>query len=252
MPIGTPLTGAQLYQLFSRLVTNGQSDTSIDQFTFFNLLNIVKNEIEMEREWNLLKGIDKTQVWNVGDTFDGSPKALPADFNFWQSEDQIALVQSSNPETYIYLAEITGQKQLEYQEYTDRFWADYYNSKFYITGNATMQYQIWQFYIKSSPDFTIANIPNALTQTWVFPGTAHPLLAMYAAAMYKTGLDYDAINARQATDNYKTVEAIKRWLGKWDGRLQAGALRGVDRGRRSGQPFISGHVDMFADQDTDY
>ena len=48
MPIGTPLTGAQLYQLFSRLVTNGQSDTSIEQFTFFNLLNIVKNEIEME------------------------------------------------------------------------------------------------------------------------------------------------------------------------------------------------------------
>ena len=250
--IGTPLTGAQLYQLFSRQVTNGQSDTSIDYPTFFSLMNIVKNEIEMEAEWAILKATDKTQVWNVGDTFDGSPKALNANFNFWQSENQIALVQESNPETYIYLAEIPPQKQLEYQEYTDRFWTDLANNQFYITGNATMQYQIWQFYLMSSPDFNIFSSQTALNQTWIFPGTAHPLLYMYGAAMYKSGLNYDQINARQATDNYKTVEAIKRWMMKWNGRLQASSLRGVDRGRRNGQPFISGHVDMSDDDYNDY
>ena len=115
-----------------------------------------------------------------------------------------------------------------------------------------MQYQIWQFYVKSSPDFTIANIANALTQTWVFPGTAHPLLPMYGAAMYKSGLNYDQINAKQATDNYQVVASIKRWLGKWDGRLQAGALRGINRGRAVGQPFISGHVNMSEDFEDDY
>lgn len=250
MPIGSPLTGAQLYQLFSRIVTNGQSDTSIDYFTFFNYLNIVKNEIEAEREWNILKAIDKSKTWTPSDTF-LTPKAMPQDWNFWQSENQIALVQASNVETYELLPEITMQKALEYQEQTYRFYADYAAGNIFICGNATMTYQIWQYYIKSSPDFNMADTTwvTALEQTWVFPGTVHQILPMYAAAMYKSGLNYDQINANQAIDNYKSVESMKRWLAKWDGRIQAGALRGINRGYRDSTQFISGHVNINNDAD---
>ena len=248
--IGTPLTGAQQYQLFSRFITNGQSDLSIDKFTFYQLLNIVKNEIEQEREWSILKAIDKTKQWTPSDTF-LTAKAMPADFNFWQSENQIWLVDPNDSQTYESLPEIPMQKQLEYQEQTYRFCADYGAGNIFIMGNADRTYQIWQFYVKSSPDFNLSDTTfgTADNQTWIFPGTAHPLLAIYAAAMHKEGIDYDSVNARQAGGNYKTIETIKRWLAKWDGRLQAGALRGVNRGQRDEGQFLSGHINFNDDRD---
>lgn len=252
MPIGSVLTGAQLYQLFSRFVTSGQSDTSIDKFTFYNLLNIVKNEIEMEREWNKLKGVDKSQLWNPGDTFNNSPKFLPANWNFWQSEEKIALVSASNSNDYEYIDEVTQQKQLEYQSDSYRFYGDYFNNQFYILGSADKQYQIWQFYLQSSPDFSLADPTwkTADAQFWIFPATAHPILAIYAAAMYKSGLNYDQISAKQAGDNYEIVKRIKNWLSKWDARLQTGALAGINRGVKTyNETHLSGRVNI---NDSDY
>lgn len=255
MPIGSPLTGKQLYQLFSRFVSVGQSDTSIDKFTFYNLLNIVKNEIEMEREWNILKAVDKTQIASPSDTFNTNPKSLPADWNFWQSEQKIALVNPGNANDYQYVDEVTQQKQLEYQTDTYRFYADYANKQFYIMGNEALTYQVWQFYLKSSPDFNLSDTTwvTADAQTWIFPGTAHPILPIYAAAMYKNGIDYDAVNARQAGDNYEIIKRINSWLSKWDARLQTGALAGINRGVRTySETHLTGHVNIYqGDNDFD-
>lgn len=246
MPIGTSLTGVQLYALFNSLLGNSGQST-IDKVTFYSLINVVKNNIEMMQEWNFLKAIDKSQQWSPSDTF-LTQKNMPTDWNFWQSESPIAIVDPNNSETYEYLPEITMQKQLEYQEQTYRFLADYNAGKIQIMGDADRVYDIWQFYLKSSPDFSIEAPDYGDAQSWVFPGTAHPLLAFYAAAMYKEGIDFDTVNARAAGGNMKVAQSIMTWLAKWNGRLASGSLRGINRGLRDHTQFISGHVNLTNDE----
>ena len=68
---------------------------------------------------------------------------------------------------------------------------------------------------------------------------------MYAAPMYKSGIDYDTVNARQSTDNYEAIKRMKSWLAKWDARLQTGALAGINRGLRTrNQDSLTGRVNI--------
>lgn len=251
MNIGTALTGAQLYKFASRMITNGQSDTSVDKFTFYSTLNTIKQQIEAEREWVILRAQDKSQQALPSDNSSSlTSKPLPADFMQFQSEKQLAislLGATPSQANYLYYDQIPMGDVLIYQIQSYKFMVDYANNVFYLMGNVNQPYTINLFYLKSTPDFNI-NDPNfpqlADAQTWAFPGFAHPVLAYYFAAMYKNGIDYDAVNARQAGDNYNTVKLIRTGLRTWDSKLQMIAQKGVDRAYEKNRPWISGTVNI--------
>lgn len=250
MNIGTALTGKQLYTFASRMITNGQSDTSVDKFTFYTTLNTIKQQVEAEREWTILRKQDTSQTALPADnSVTLTAKILPTDFMQFQSEKQLAIsLVGATPSqaNYLYYDQIPMGDVLIYQIQSYKFMVDYGNNLFYLMGNVNQNYTINLFYLKSTPDFNISDTTfvTADSQTWAFPGFAHPLLAYYFSAMYKAGIDYDNVNARQSGDNYKTIELIRRGLRTWDSKLQMLAQKGVDRAYEKNRPWISGTVNI--------
>lgn len=225
------MTGQQIYDACTTL-NNGQN---LDQTWFLNALQQEQSIVEAEREWFILKKQDTTKTLLSTDTFKTS-KALPLDFNFWQEERPIVLVDPTNTNNFQdYWVEVPFSNLITYQNYAYRYAVDLLNSQMFFSGPVDRTYTIYMNYISKPAAVT-------LVTSWVFPSQYHMYLVHAILAVWKEGGDYDDVNARQAVRNDKDAKRIMETMEKWDARLQTAALRGVERGINMNQTWYGGRV----------
>ena len=232
--MSTPMLGSDLYTMTTQL--NG--GVPLDNTLFYQLLTIAQTRIEAAREWMILRKQNTSQTVTAASTFQ-TPYAMPTDFFFWQSEQPLILVDTTNTNNFIdWFKEIPMAKLVRYQFQTYKFAVDYLNSNLYIAGTVDRTYTMYKNYVYKPADVTVST-------SWVFPAQFHGLLAYAVTALNKGGIDFDDQNARMAGDNKETVQSIYQAMIDWDSRLQEQSLEGVDRGPSDDRPWVSGHVDLY-------
>lgn len=215
------MTGAQYYTLVQSLV-NG---FSIDQTTFYILLNAARTRREMQRAWMKLRKYDYTQQL-VGPTQPSltlppaSGITIPSDFMFMSRDGEITLYDNNNQyETY---TEIPLNLVIPYLQVNNVFYADYAANKFYFLGVIQKTYTAFVQYQADLGDITAAT-------TWLnIPSRFHAILAFDVACMYRLGMDYDDINARNADRNNVDAELLYGAMTTWDDNLQRSATTRMD------------------------
>lgn len=230
---GTPLTGATLATLTQKLMLN----VSIDSTIFYQLLNLAQGKFEQMREWSILKKSDTTQTASGGDTFTTS-KALPSDFNFWQSDDPIILYQSGNTQSFLKYFEIPFSMLYREQTSSLKYTVDYAGGLVYLMGsNLPATYVIQQNYIYKPAEI-------ASGTSWVFPARFHQILAYEVGLMYELGTDYDDLKAATGNEKKLIRDSILDQMIQWDARLQTQSLDGVNRGIDDPRWPIAKRIDM--------
>lgn len=204
------LTADQILSEFETVIAD-----SLDQTTELFLLNEVKDTIETERNWCVLKGLDQSQTANASDTW-LTRKSLPADFAL-PSDRGIYIGTNPGPR-YI---QIPFEAQIDFQSITYSYFIDLYNSQYGLGGTVSAPGIIQFFYQRYSP--TLALTANG-GLPWIFPARFHPLL------IYEMAIKYFAIDqgekSRAWDDRWSEYATrLREAMVAWDDQLQSQALQ---------------------------
>lgn len=190
----------------------------MDDTTFYTLLNMVRRKIEQKRPWRFLLTEYTGNSTAPSDTF-ATAKTLPGGFIQFPNRDKLKLVATDNTRDVIDLKEIKKEQKWEKQSENGYFFIDINAGFYYLTGTYGKAYSHKLFYCKAST--TIA----ASTEWENVPDDFAPILAFAVAVIDEIGMDYDDINARQASGNAATAQMIESAMIKWDDQLLRGALQ---------------------------
>lgn len=214
------MNGAALYTA----VTNLVAGFSLDETTFYLMLNSARIRREMQRAWMRLRKYDYSQslgAQNASIIFPPSAKCnVPTDFMYFSRDGEITFYNNNNQfETY---TEIPMNLAIPYMQMNNVFFIDHAAGIIYFLGNISTQYQIFIPYQANFGDITAST-------TWVnIPTAFHMILAYDVAAMYRLGISYDDINARNAEKNAQDAELLYAAMEQWDGNLQRSATTRMD------------------------
>jgi hypothetical protein len=212
-------TYEDIQNLFETLI-----DDTLDPIVTNVLITQGKDDLEAERQWKYLIGLNSTQSANPGDTYQ-TTKQLPADFSFplesgiYVGTDVIPYVQ------------FPFEDQQFYQSISHGYYIDLYNSVFGIFGSPNPGGVINFFYQRFTPPLAPLGSNGAVQVGSInqplFPARFRALIAYYAA------IRYFAINQDQKSsawdDRWTTFfNAIHDNMVRWDFRIakQAYANRG--------------------------
>ncbi len=215
------MTGSKLQQLTTTLLNGFSMDTTL----FYTLLNTARVRREQERPFMRLQKLDASQqllAQSSAPLIPNSQQALtvPDDFLYLKDDGEITLYDNNlNWETY---TEIPMAKSIYYLQTNLNFYIDHANGLYYFTGIIDRTYTVYFYYQADWGDITDST-------TWVnIPSRYHAILAYDVAAMYRLGVDYDDINARNAEANAQIAELLFRAMCKWDDALQRSAVTKLD------------------------
>jgi len=174
------MTGEKIIDFANYLVGETIFDkTSADDLIF---LNIQKDNIERDVEWEWLKKQDRSKSTTVGNSYLNGYD-LPSDFLIPLSKN--ALYVDIVPYEQIPL----GDNEL-YKNTGQKWYIDYTANKFYITDGTTISGTITLNYVKKTDDITATSSP-----VWL---KGHELISYDMAIEYLDGIDYDPINTAKA------------------------------------------------------
>lgn len=188
----------------------------MDTTTFYLMLNVARIRREMQRSWMNLRKYDYSQTLspqNASIIFPPTAKLnVPTDFLFLSKDGEITLYNDNNQyETY---TEIPMNIAIPNMQMNNQFFIYHALAFIYFLGNISTQYKA---FIPYQANF--GNIASATT--WVnIPQIFHMILAFDVAAMYRLGISYDDINARNADDNNRQAELLFQAMSAWDDNLQ--------------------------------
>lgn len=209
------MLGADFYTAMGSLIDG----FSLDQTLFYQMLNTARTRREMMRAWMRLRKFDYSQ--SVSPT--QAPVALPltnginvpTDFMFLSRDGEITLYDNNN--TYEIYTEIPMNMIIPYLQVNNVFYVDHAGGKIYFLGVVDRLYKAFVPYQADFGDITA-------TTTWVnIPTRFQMILAYDVAAMYRLGVDYDDINARNADQNNRDAEMLYGAMVSWDDNLQRSA-----------------------------
>jgi len=197
------MTGQEIYDFLENIL-----DESIDTDLFTTLLNVAKDNVEEDRDWEVLKAFDSSKTASPSDTY-LTAKALPSDFRRPMDKLYVGIDLLYKP--------IPFEDRYIYRNRNGFFYIDYANNNFYIIGSPSSSQAINMPYIKTTDELTLAN-------SWGFPARFHKLLGFMIAGYYTAGVDVDDIYARMSNEHKLTAELIKKNLVDWDSRLKLNAM----------------------------
>lgn len=214
------MNGAALYTAVQSLV----SGFSIDTTTFYLMLNNARIRRELQRPWMVLRKYQFSQSvaqQNFSTIFPpAAVLTIPTDFQFFTRDGEITLYDNNNQyETY---TEIALNIAIPYMQVNNVFFMDYNAGNIYLCGSIQKAYTAFIQYQANLGDIT------ASTQWQNFPSWAHMILAYDVACMYRLGIDYDDINARNADRNNIDAELMLNALITWDDNRQRSATTRMD------------------------
>lgn len=209
------MTGEDFYIACQSLI-NG---FAIDQVIFYQMLNTARTRREFQRAWMKLRKYQYSQsLTPTQPSLTLPPNAsadIPEDFMFFSRDGEITLYDNDNQyETY---TEIPLNLLIPYLQVNNVFYMDHAASKIYFLGVIQKAYTAFIQYQADFGDITA-------TTTWVnIPSRFHMILAYDVATMYRLGMDYDDINARNADRNNVDAEQLYNSMAVWDDNLQRSA-----------------------------
>lgn len=216
------MNGAALFTAVTSLVAG----FNLDQTLFLQMVNTARFRREMMRQWMRLRKYDYSQVLaqqNASITFPPAISSrinVPADFMYLNRDGEITLYNNNNQfETY---TEIPMNIAIPYLQTNNVFFIDHAAGFIYFLGNIATQYTAFIPYQANFGDITLA------TSWQNIPTDFHMLLAYDVAAMYRLGVSYDDINARNAESNAQQAELLYQSMCVWDDTLQRSATARVN------------------------
>ncbi len=180
----------------------------INETFFYQILNSAYHRRHRSRAWYFLLKVDQSTSAAVSDTY-LTMKTLPTDF---MREKKVVLVNGSGLNREVYFP-IPFEQRISYKDASRRYYIDFLNSKFALTGNVDEAKTINLFYYHKPADIATGTSP-------IWPSDFHLLLAFDVAAIMKGGIDYDDQNARMAPENRAAAKVIDDSMIAWDQDLQ--------------------------------
>ncbi len=152
---------------------------------------------------------------------------VPSDFFYLSRDGEITLYNNNN--VYQTFTEIPLNLVIPYLQVNNVFYVDHGAGKIYFLGTIDQTYTAFVPYQANLGDITA-------TTTWLnIPSAFHMILAYDVAAMYRMGMDYDDINARNANQNAIDANALFNSMVAWDDNLARSATTRMD------MPIINGN-----------
>lgn len=213
------MTGQELYEATTSLL-NGYA---MDETQFYLFLNVARVYRELVRPWKRLEKLDQSQIAsavNLPTLVNQNPKTLPADFHYLK-EDGFLTLYNNNQQWQQYY-EIPQNLAVQYLQVNNRFYIDHANMQYYLCGIVDQPYNILMYYQADYGDITA-------TTTWVnINSRYHMILAFDVASMYRLGVSYDDVNARNAENNNRQAELLFDAMKKWDDNLARSSVTMLD------------------------
>lgn len=205
---------------FYTAMTTIDSGFSMDPVLFYQFLNAARINREMMRPFMRLRKFDYSQTVTAQTAPVTAPPTtnqlnIPSDFLYLTEDGEIIFYDQNN--TYQVYTEVGMQNLIPYLQVNNVFYMDHANGKIHPLGVIDRQYTAFILYQANLGDIT-ANT------TWLnIPSQFHMILAFDVAAMYRLGVDYDDIQARNADSNAQQAELLFNSMAKWDDALQRSA-----------------------------
>lgn len=209
------MTGADFYTAVQNLL----GGFGMDSVLFYQLLNTARTNRELMRPWMRLRKYQYSQIVNAAQPvlapFASQALVVPTDFHYLTEDGQTTLYDNNNLwQTY---TEIPLQYIIPYLQINNTFVIDHANGIIYFNGVIDRQYYLFLVYQADLGDITVSS-------TWLnMPSRYDMMLAYDVAAMWRLGVDYDDINARNADENNRMAEMLFNSAAKWDDNLQRSA-----------------------------
>lgn len=181
-------------------------DDSLDATLEGQLLNQVKNTLEAQYLWVILRTSKESNIAQVGDTY-LTMHALPADFAM-PNKKGVFVGDDMTP-----YAQISFEDRIRFQSITHRYYLDYANNNYALCGVANPGGIIHFYYNKFSPDL------NADTDTWIFPSRFHAILPYLMAKKFFAVDQGDKSRAYDDRWDIFSVEMMESMV-QWNARLQ--------------------------------
>jgi len=229
------MNGAALYTATGQALLGYQ----MDQTLFYQILAECQGEMEDERDWMILRTVDKTQTVSPSTAltanslyltpfnlpgFNGN--ASPEFLHFYEPRRAVKLIASDGI-TFRWLYEIDIARREEYKDDDTRFYIDRLNGQIFLCGTVDQTYTIAIYYIGGTDSIT-ANT------TWKFPPRYHLSLALSVAMKFRDEYRYDVVNAAQALKIERRLGVIKKKMADWDAGMQESSREGIDYSQEDG------------------
>lgn len=215
------MNGSDFYTAVTTLLNNFQ----MNQVLFYQLLNVARIQREISRPFIRLQKMDASNIVSavgiaplIPQT--GQALTLPTDFLFFRDDGKIIL--SNNNQIWQPYSEIPLSLAIPFLQINNNFYIDHVSQTYYLTGLIDQQYTAYMYYQADFGDIT------ANTSWLNIPKRFQMMLAFDVAAMYRLGVNYDDINARNADSNHQQAELIFNVMANWDNNLQRSAVTNLD------------------------
>lgn len=205
------MTGTEIKQLNTEIRGGREMDDTI----FYILLNTERRRIEGKRPWRKLATVDTANSTTPSDTF-ATAHTLPDRFiRFSSQRNKIKLVNGTETCT---LEEIQFEQLQDKQNTPGYFAINHATGMYYVTGTYSKTYIHHIYFCQGQATIVAAD-------TWTLGGDDFSAILAFAIAVIdESGMDYDAINAAQATGNSVTARTIESTMNRWDDQLARQAL----------------------------
>jgi hypothetical protein len=180
-------------------------DDTIEETLFLTLLNVAKDWVEEQVEWEMLKTWDRSLTYSPGYTY-LTELSLPTGFRSLYG-DGIIYLGEDNPYSGVPFGDL-----YRYRQYGNRYTINYLTNKLHILGSESVSYTINIPYLKTTEELT-------LTNSWAFPARFHKLLGFRVAGYYTSGVDADDIYARMSPAHRVAAQEIYESMKKWNTRI---------------------------------
>lgn len=203
-------------QFFFNLI---QKEYDLDQTLFW--LNQADGELRTSRDWAIFKKIDASETLSQGNTY-LNLRNLPADFMRPVSDGVIYL-------DTLPILQIPFTDRQFFKDTPNRWYIDFVNNKWAITGNASGSRTIFFPYIyRTLPlqyDDTADEIVNTKTPSW-WPVEHRPVLAYRMAKLYQGNRDPDDLAFRLSRSQEAEYQRLMDLLEDWDADIRVAAMGG--------------------------
>lgn len=194
------MNGQQIIDMF-----NEMTDDAMDETQALIYMNMAKNIIESERDWNFNRAFDNSKSIAAGDNY-LSTKALPSAFLVPR---KVFIAGDLTP-----LILISFDERERYKDVYKRYYIDHLNGTFALCGSSgNAGSVINMYYGRKTDDITLSTSP-------VWPSMFHPYLAFKMAEMWASGADADDVNYRMSKENLRISREILRSFILWDAKIK--------------------------------
>lgn len=198
------MNGSEIKTFFENLI-----DDTLDSDFTYDLMANAKDQVEAERDWEMLKKKDSDTKTTTGYTY-ANAISLPTDF----------LLPRKIVIGTLEWKPIPFERQIEFKDYGQRYFIDHANNELHLCGTIAESKTIHNFYIYKTDDIAAATSP-------VWPAKFHKLIAFRMARLVGAGIDADDLSFRMSPEQERQARVLEDAMISWNSRIQLSSMGGA-------------------------